>query len=210
MFQFPLFSYLSNVVPSPPLTAFTNKFGAHAWETRLAPFAQRLLYLLLRFLGIGLSAICWQLYSHVFNCWRHVENQVILMPDNATKTPAVQMLLRDVFYIPAVELEIVNDHHFVLPNQRRMTLILYIVHDCSHNTMGRFDIPTALVIRNCFIRAYVAEWRWFSRIPFHVQNLNHKLGVLAGSSSTTAMNKVGSRIIGTGQTKDAPTNLSSV
>ena len=127
MIQFPLFSYLSNVVPSPPLTAFTNKFGAHAWETRLAPFAQRLLYLLLRFLGIALSAICWQLYNHVFNCWRHVENHVILMPDNAKKTPAVKMLLRDDFYIPPVELEIVNDHHFlgfdVLPNQRRMTFI---------------------------------------------------------------------------------------
>ena len=49
------------------------------------------------------------------------------MPDNTKKTPAVQMLLRDDFYIPAVELEIVNDHHFlgfdVLPNQRRMTFI---------------------------------------------------------------------------------------
>ena len=163
MIQFALFSYLSTVVPSPLLTAFTNKFGAHAWETRLAPFAQRLLYLLLRFLGIALSAICWQLYNHVFNCWRHVENHVILMPDNAKKTPAVQMLLRDEFYIPPVELEIVNDHHFlgfdVLPNQRRTTFILYIMHDYSHNTMGRFDIPTALVIRNCFIRAYVAESR---------------------------------------------------
>jgi hypothetical protein len=85
------------------------------------------------------------------------------MPDNAKKTPAVQMLLRDEFYIPPVELEIVNDHHFlgfdVLPNQRRMTFILYIMHDYSHNTMDRFDIPTALVIRNCFIRAYVAESR---------------------------------------------------
>ena len=123
MIQFPLFSYLSNVVPSPPLTAFTNKSWAHAWETRLAPFAQRLLYLLLRNLGIALSAIC----CHVFNCWRDIENHVILMPDNTKKTPAVQMLLRDDFYIPAVELEIVNDHHFlgfdVLPNQRRMTFL---------------------------------------------------------------------------------------
>ena len=126
MIQFPLFSYLSNVVPSPPLTAFTNKSWAHAWETRLAPFAQRLLYLLLRFLA-SLCPQYWQLYNHVFNCWRHVENHVILMPDNAKKTPAVKMLLRDDFYIPAVELEIVNDHHFlgfdVLPNQRRMTFI---------------------------------------------------------------------------------------
>ena len=162
MIQFPLFSYLSNVVPSPPLTAFTNKFGAHAWETRLAPFAQRLLYLLLRFLA-SLCPQYWQLYNHVFNCWRHVENHVILMPDNAKKTPAVKMLLRDDFYIPPVELEIVNDHHFlgfdVLPNQRRMTFILHIMHGYSHNTMDRFDIPTALVIRNYIIRAYVAESR---------------------------------------------------
>ena len=65
--------------------------------------------------------------NHVFNCWRYVDNRVILMSDNAKKTPAVQTLLRDDFYIPPVELEIVNDNYFlgfdVLPNQRRITYI---------------------------------------------------------------------------------------
>ena len=44
--------------------------------------------------------------------WRYVDNRVILMSDNAKKTPAVQTLLRDDFYIPPVELEIVNDNYF--------------------------------------------------------------------------------------------------
>ena len=64
----------------------------------------------------------------IFHCWRYVDNRVLLMSQSSKAHSAVQSFLHSDFYGPPVQLELVEDNHFlgfeVVPESRQIKYIL--------------------------------------------------------------------------------------
>ena len=50
---------------------------------------------------------------NIFHCWRYVDNRVLLMSQSSKAHTAVQSILHSDFYGAPVQLELVNDNHFL-------------------------------------------------------------------------------------------------